>query len=385
MKLRVLQVTNIISHHQLPLARCLAAILGDDNFRFAVTEKPDSERRQLGWKTDEEDLWILRPGEVEADLTEFERWWIEADVVFSGERLMDLMEQRTDCCKLTFYMSERWWKPPLGSARLLHPRYALIAFRFRRLAASPHFHYLPIGEYAASDMRLIARFHGRMWRWGYFTSTPEPLPSCNRSEAGFRVLWAGRMLGWKRVDTLIQAFSGLLAQRPDATLTLVGDGPQRGSLEKLALQMLPAGSYRFLPPQPVTEITGMMRQHHVYVLPSNAYEGWGAVVNEAMAEGCAVIASESAGAAKSIIRHDGNGLLFVPGDWRGLSELLGSLARDASVRDRLARAGQRVMVECWSPQVAAERFLSVAHAVLGGQSRPLFSEGPMSLIESCHD
>ncbi len=378
--MRILQVTNIVSHHQLPLARCLAAIAGEENFRLAVTELPHPERRRLGWNSDEQEPWLLRPAEVTADESEFHRWWDEADVVVCGERLLNLMRQRTDNGKLTFYMSERWWKPPIGAARLFYPRFAAMALRFRRLASSPHFHYLPMGEYAATDMRRIARFPGRMWRWGYFTSTPSPLPPFVRKEPGFRVLWAGRMLDLKRVDTLILAFSRLLVERPDATLTLVGDGPKRSSLERLAMKMLPSECFQFMPSRPVAEISMLMRQHHIYVLPSNAYEGWGAVVNEAMAEGCAVIASEAAGSAKSMIRHGENGLLFGTGDWQGLGALLCQLARDGRARDRLAGSGQKTMVECWSPQVAAERFHGVSGALIAEKPFPRFSDGPMSAI-----
>jgi glycosyltransferase involved in cell wall biosynthesis len=378
--MRVLQITNIISHHQLPLARCLAEHVGTDNFRFAVTELPDAERTQLGWNCDEQESWILRPAEVEADRLEFERWWDEADVVICGERLLTQIKQRLDRGKLTFYMSERWGKPPIGMARLLSPRYAAMAHQFRRLASSPHFHYLPMGGYAARDMRWIARFRGRMWRWGYFMSTPVPLPSCSRRGAGFQVLWAGRMLDWKRVDTLIRAFSKLLAVRPDATLTLVGEGPERKSLEQLAEKLLPPGSYRFMPFRPVSEITMLMRHHHVYVLPSNAYEGWGAVVNEAMAEGCVVIASNAAGSAGSIIRHGDNGLLFAPGDWQRLGDLLCAVAGDEEMRARLARAGQECIVGNWSPKVAADRLLTVARSLLAGQPAPSYDDGPMCTI-----
>jgi glycosyltransferase involved in cell wall biosynthesis len=378
--MRILQVTSIISHHQLPLARCLAATVGNDNFRFVVNRLTDPERRELGWNTSEDDPWILRPNDVAAERKEFERWWDEADVVFCGERLLAQFKQRLDKGRLTFHMSERWWKPPIGMARLLHPRFALMAQRFRRLAASPHFHYLPMGALAAADMRRIARFRGRMWRWGYYTATPVPLPSCERPASSFNVLWAGRMLDWKRIEDLIRAFSLLVKEQPDATLTLVGSGSQQAGLEKLAMKILPPGSFLFTPPRPMAEIFMLMRQQHVYVLPSTGAEGWGAVVNEAMAEGCAVIASDAAGSARSIIRHGENGLLFSPGDWQRLGELLVSVARDAALRQRLAEAGQRTMLECWSPRVAADRFCEVSSALLAGRPAPVYTSGPMGAL-----
>lgn len=376
--MRILQVTNIISHHQLPLARCLASLVGENNFRFAVTEALHQERQRLGWSSEASEPWILRTGESDADRQEFERWWDTADVVFCGERLYDLMEQRVQQKKLTFYMSERWFKPPVGAARLMFPNYIMMVLRFRRLAASPCFHYLPMGAYAVTDMRRIARFPGRMWRWGYFTATPEPVPSSDRADSGIKVLWAGRMLNWKRVDTLIRAFSQLVSSQPDATLTLVGDGPQRPALVQLATRLLPPDSFRFMDPQPVAEIARLMRQHHIYVLPSTGAEGWGGVVNESMVEGCVIIASEAAGAAKSIINHGQNGLLFRPGDWQLLGSQLCAVAGDANMRSRLARTGQKTLLERWSPQVAAERLVAVSQAQLAGKPAPGYDDGPMA-------
>ena len=301
-------------------------------------------------------------------------------MVICGERLFDLMRQRLERRKLTFYMSERWFKPPIGVWRLLSPNYARMALRFRRLAASAHLHYLPMGGYAVADMQRIAPFAERIWRWGYFTAMPERRPDRNRNSGEFRVLWAGRMLGWKRVDTLIRAFAALLRVRPDAILTLVGDGPERDKLLALAGRLASTGSVRFMPPCPVEDVVELMRQHHAYVLASNAYEGWGAVVNEAMSVGCAVVASNAAGSARSIIRHEKNGLLFSPGDWRGLSSLLGMLACNRLLRENLARAGQEEIYNVWSPQVASERLLDVTSALLSGSVAPIFQEGPMEIL-----
>lgn len=121
------------------------------------------------------------------------------------------------------------------------------------------------------------------------------------------------MLGCKRVDTLIKAFSGPLSERPNSILTLIGEGPMHARLVCLAKNLINDESYRFLPPKPVAEILQIIRQDHTFVLPSNAVEGWGPVVNEAMGEGCTVIASEASGAAKSMICHRVNGYLFTPG------------------------------------------------------------------------
>jgi glycosyltransferase involved in cell wall biosynthesis len=287
------------------------------------------------------------------------------------------MKQRLDHDRLTFYMSERWWKPPIGIGRLLYPPFASAVISFRKLAKSLYMHFLPIGDYSTQDMSPIAPFTNRMWRWGYFPAVPNPLPACERKEQGLHVLWAGRLLKWKRVDTLIKAFSRLSFERPDSFLTLVGEGNEQKRIEKLAENLLAPRSYQVLAPMPVSQVLQLMRQHHVYVLSSNGYEGWGAVVNEAMAEGCAVIASETTGAGKTMIRHGKNGLLFPARDWKKLGELLCIAGSDESQRIRLAQEGQRTIADIWSPAVAAKRFFAVCDAFLSKQTPPIFSDGPM--------
>jgi len=128
----------------------------------------------------------------------------------------------------------------------------------------------------------------------------------------------------------------------------------------------------------MSEVWQLMEKSSVYVLPSNGYEGWGAVVNEAMSRGCTLLASDMVGSAKSIINHGENGLLFPSGDWQKLGQLLSKLYEDEPMRIRLAKAGQNTILECWSPQIAADRWLAVSQSLLTGESVPRYEEGPMA-------
>ncbi|MGA2248339.1 MAG: glycosyltransferase [Verrucomicrobiota bacterium] len=343
-----------------------------------MSEQTTSERVKLGWDWQDSEPWILRIGENAADRSKFWQWWAESDVVICGERRLARFAERLQAGKLTFYMSERWWKPPIGMARLLDPRFAQMALRFRWLAQSSQFHYLSNGAYAATDMRRLSSFPGRMWNWGYFTSVPDPLPPCLKREGPIQILWAGRMLAWKRVDTLLRAFALLLRQATNARLTLIGDGPHRGKLERLAQKLEIVGGLDWSSSIPATQVRTRMRNAHVYVLPSSAYEGWGAVLNEAMSEGCAVVASEETGSAKTMLRHDENGFLFRAGSHRQLAGLLVKLHDDEALRQRLAKAGQSTISKCWSPSLASQRLLAVSNALLSRLQLPDYPSGPMT-------
>ena len=149
---------------------------------------------------------------------------------------------------------------------------------------------------------------------------------CNRAQRTLRILWIGRMLDLKRVDTLIRAFRRVRKQR-SAALLLIGEGPERAYLERLA------GADRVVWETPEWQdgkivfhdyikndiARELMRCADVYVMPSNGEDGWGAVVSEALTEGCPVISTFEVGGSATLL-PDGN--LFHAGDVAALARLL---------------------------------------------------------------
>ena len=367
-------MSNIVSPHQLPLAQELRKIVGDENYVYAAMQLPDKERQKLGWDSDDAEPWIISPAKSEQDRIAFELYWKEFDVVICGERLFDEMAERVRNGKLCFYMSERWWKPPIGKFRILYPPFYRMVRKFKALSVNSNFHYLPTGEHACKDIKFISDLNKRIWNWGYFTR-------CNtfdyqKAENGkLNLLWAGRMLKLKLVNDIIKAISVL--PKSNISLNLIGEGPERNRLEKLASKYLVDGAYSFNNFLPADQIPQIMANNDVYVLSSSEYEGWGAVINEAMSVGCVPVVSRGAGAAAMI--EDGvDGLLFDVGDWRRLSEILHTLSVDTDYRSRLSNNAKIKIEKVWSPAVAAERFVDVAKSLINGDEPPVFLDGPMS-------
>lgn len=382
--MKILQVTNIVSHHQLPLARELCRLVGAENFRFAAMQGTDQSRTENGWKSDYAESWIIRPSESSDDREEFEKFWEEADVVLCGERLINKMQERISQKKLVFYMSERWWKPPIGALRLLHPGFLRKFLKFRALSKSEYFHYLPTGPFAAKDLALFTSMEGRTWNWGYFTDAPNIKRHSSRvrqDEEPLKVLWVGRMLSWKRVDLLIRAVARVNETGKRLNLALIGDGPERPKLEKLAAMLLDRDGYTIDGFIPATKVPHVMAEHDIYVLPSNSYEGWGAVVNEALAVGCAVIASDQTGGGLSLIEHGSNGLLFESESIDDLTRCLNLFSEDSELREKMAEQGREDILSLWSPSVVAYRFTSICDSLMSINGRNLvYTKGPMKSV-----
>src|SRR5665213_34988 len=143
--------------------------------------------------------------------------------------------------------------------------------------------------------------------------------------------FVGRLLAGKRVEELIRAMSALRADSIDAEAVIVGDGPERAALEAVAGG---APWCHFLGPvHDVAGIGRIYRASDALVIPGYV----GLAVNRGFAHGMPLITIQSDLHSPEIdyVEADRNGLILSPGD--GLRAGLGRFARDAGLRDRLAR------------------------------------------------
>jgi glycosyltransferase involved in cell wall biosynthesis len=122
-------------------------------------------------------------------------------------------------------------------------------------------------------------------------------------EPGFDVLFAGRLIEDKRVDVLLEAFDRV-ASEYDATLGVIGDGPESGALEARARGLNHADRVTFLGfLDEYEDVLGHMRAARVFASPSTR-EGFGITYAEAMAADCTVVAAKHPESAASEVIGD---------------------------------------------------------------------------------
>jgi glycosyltransferase involved in cell wall biosynthesis len=134
------------------------------------------------------------------------------------------------------------------------------------------------------------------------------------------LVYSGRLVPQKRVDLLIDAFAGIAAERPEWDLLIVGDGVLGQELRS----RVPEGLRQRVVWCGFLDGDQPALAYHcgdVLVLPSES-EPWALVVQEAMAAGLAVVASDVVGAAHELIRGDVGGRIFRSGDCDSLRNAL---------------------------------------------------------------
>ncbi len=174
-----------------------------------------------------------------------------------------------------------------------------------------------------------------------------------------QILYVGRLVDFKHVDWLIQAFSKVLKEVPSAKLKIVGGGPERGNLEVLVRKLGLQKHVTFTGITPTYEaVTRYYKESEIFVLPSTV-EGEAIALKEAMAAGLPLIAMNVPGSGVLSLMRDGkNGFLLEPGRPKLIAEKLVHLLQNEKLRKEMGAAGRK-FVEKYDWDVIAERTLQV--------------------------
>jgi glycosyltransferase involved in cell wall biosynthesis len=168
------------------------------------------------------------------------------------------------------------------------------------------------------------------------------------------VLYLGRLTRQKCVDVVIRAMPAVHSVFPDARLDIVGQGPDRNRLERLAWSLRLASSVRFHGYLSNALRDAVAAQAWVAVCPS-AFEGWGVSCVEASARGLPVIASNVNGLRDSV-RDGETGVLVPHNDPVALGMALIEMLGNGELRGAMGSAGFRwAALHSWDSSAAQLR------------------------------
>lgn len=187
-------------------------------------------------------------------------------------------------------------------------------------------------------------------------------PAARRPSPGpLRILSVGRLVPGKGHAVLLYALARLRDDGIHTLATIVGDGPERESLERLADDL--RLDVRFAGAVGQDELRAFYEDAQLFCLPTFA-EGLGVVLLEAMAAGLPVVSSLVMGVPE-VVDDGETGLLVSPGRPDLLADALARLARAPELRSRMGLAGRRVVIEEFDVKQQAATV-----AVLLGAPRP---------------
>lgn len=328
-------------------------------------------------------LYLLRAWESSEAYTKAMELAQTAEVcIFAGAQSLPFMRERLKLGLLSFDMGERWLKK--GLSNMLSPNLLKIfmAYHLRGWKSKP-LYKLCMSAFAKEDYERLRMYKCKCFKWGYFTQVDDL--SCLKGskfqkfqiENVVRLMWCARFIDWKHPEMPILLANRLKENGCRFHLAMYGDGPLREKMEQLVNELGLRDYVHFMGNVPNEIIHQTMRETHIFLFTSDREEGWGAVANEAMSEGCLLIGADEIGAVPYLVKDGENGFVFKSKDLNSLYEKVSWAIEHQDEARSMAKNGQKHIYNVWSPRNAALSLMQLINDLSNGKDTSV-TEGPCS-------
>lgn len=376
--------SNFLNHHQVPISDELYKITQGE-YWFVATEPMPESFKEFGYDEYESKPYLIKAYQSPEYFKIAEDLAIICDVIIIGANSLHFQVLRAKEKKLCFEYSERWLKK--GLINLFSPRLLKSQFYYHTLFYNKPMYELCASAYLVNDLRKMLSYKGRCYKWGYFTAVNNinihELIEAKRSHQ-VKIIWCSRFIHWKHPEMPIYLARALKEKDYNFTIDMYGSGLMVDSMKRLAKELDVLDVLFFRGNHPNRIILEAMRKSNIFLFTSDRNEGWGAVLNEAMSNGCAVVASHIIGSVPYLIKHNYNGLNFKSCDAESLYKNVATLIDNEAFREDLAKNAYYSMSSIWSPKNAAEKFIELSNYLLIG-NKINFKEGPCSIATPCSE
>jgi len=189
------------------------------------------------------------------------------------------------------------------------------------------------------------------------------------NDGEWRLVQAGRLIEKKGLPVTLRAFAVFLRKYPNATLTIAGEGPLLGELQKLARELNIERRVSFTGFISQEQLRDIYYRTHIFVHPSQTghdgnVEGIPNSMLEAMASGLPVFATDHGGIPEAV-ENGVSGVLVHERDHEAMANALLNATQDSDSLARIARNGAEVVRKNFDLQAQAQRLEEIYLRLIG--------------------
>ena len=369
-------ISNYLTPHQLPFCLAMQRETGG-NFIFIETEVLPEERRKLGYPNlGEEYDFVLSANQTAEAYDKALEVAAQSDVVIIGSAPDIFIKQRLKENKLTFRFSERIFKKRYFDP-LRWVKYTLKNFQYR----NKNLFFLLSSAYAPHDYKRCGVKPQKMLKWGYFPAiTTQKFIEIEKESK--KCVWVGRFLDFKHPEDAVYSIIRLNQNGYRANLDFIGVGELEDTLQRIVKDNGAEEYIHFLGSQPYQKVREYMKNAEIFLFTSDYNEGWGAVLNEAMDSGCAIVTSHTSGSVPYLIEHEKNGLIYSFKNKDQLYEYLRILLTEEDKARLLGQKAKETVVDEWNADCASIKLINFCEAFFAGDyQKGVCKNGVLSYAE----
>lgn len=381
--MKVTFYSNFLTHHQIPFCIEMQKRLGED-FKFVSTMKIFQWRLDLGFKDlDKEYDFVVRAYENKESENEARKLALESDVVIIGSTTDDLIEERLKQDKLTFRYRARVFIFPDGfwNTVLNKEKMGLFYNRHIKYRKNKNLHLLCANAYGAKDFGLLGLYKNKMYKWGYFLENNyydiDNLIDKKEKNEKTQIIWVARFINWKHPEIVLKLAKNLKRQNYNFKIKMLGTGKLEQKIrEKVKKQKLD-DVIEIVGQVPSEEVKNYMEKANIFIGTSDSREGWGAVINESMNAGCAIVANKKMGSVPFLIGNNDTGLMYK--NYKDLENKVKLLINDKTLRRKFSKNAYNYITKEWTGVMAAENIIDLFESIIKNKELNV-KDGPASKI-----
>lgn len=376
--MKVTFYSNFLNHHQLPFCEEMIKILGD-GFKFVATEDIPEERKKLGYADMNSNYsFVIKSYEDEERAIELSK---ESDVVIIGSAPSKYMRLANEGGALCFRYTERIYKDGFNLKTWLS---IIKNFTFKD---RKNVYLLCSSAYTSNDFNRSFAYLNKAFKWGYFTEVKDykNFNSILNKKRKNSILWVARFIKFKHPEVVIELAKRLKNEKYNFEINMIGIGELLEDTKILAKKYNVEKNINFLGSMSPEQVRKHMEQNVLFVFTSDRGEGWGAVLNEAMNSGCAVVASHAIGSVPFLIHNNINGLIYKDGDIDDFFNKVKYLLNNSDFTKKIGLNAYESMINLWNAKVAAERLVSLSNELINNKKIKKYDEGPCSIAYRLND
>lgn len=358
--MRIVFYSNYLNHHQVSLADELYELTGG-KYRFVETTPMPGFRKALGYADYSYKPYLVQAWKDAESARVARQLCIEADVaLFGGHEVLSYQLQRIQTGKLAFEVGERWLKK--GLVNLLSPRLLKNMLAYHTRFRKAPIYKLCCSAYAASDQYLLCSYRDRCYKWGYFTKVEDydiDTLMEHKENVPVKIMWCSRFIDWKHPELVLQLGDRLKAQGYSFVIDMYGNGEDFDKIKASIAQKGLSDVIKLHGSIPNDAVLEAMRRSEIFLFTSDKQEGWGAVANEAMGNGCVLVGSNEIGSIPFLVKDGYNGCIFKSCNIKSLEEKMKWLLDHPKKRRELAINGYETLRDIWSPKHAAQSLIQL--------------------------
>lgn len=372
--MKILFLSNFFDHHVKPISESLFRHQNVEYY-FVATKKMTEERIKLGYDINDKPDYVIEvdmADRIEVDMMKLKVQ--QADIVIYGAAPFNLIQNRLNDGKLTYMYCERLFKKGISVSSYLR----LLLGNLRTLMFHKNFYLLSASAYAPRDFAITGCFINKAFKWGYFPPVRhyEKIGNIIENKNKKSILWVGRYIDWKHPEIPINIAKRLKEEGVPFHLDMIGTGVLMDELRNDIISYKLEDVITLHGSMTPNEVRDYMESCEILLFTSDKNEGWGAVLNEAMNSGCAVIANRSIGAVPYILEHYSNGLIY--DNLEQIYNFTVMLLQDSSLRKTISQNAYRTIVNEWNADKAVENLMILSDNILSGDRSKFIPNGPCS-------